>query len=608
MDSWISLEIAKQSSYGRVEWWKCRGPNGEQVPVKQQHPLGPEDRPVWCHEEGWMYLGSWENNECHGFGVYYFLNGRVYVGHLDHNRCTGLACLFWLPASPIWEKNELPLSIIKTPDEQKNGLPYIYIGNFVESEKADTKAKVILKDGTTRIGPFMHDKPVGDWWHDHEKSFTTPQELGRLLRFSDDIDDDDEEEIGQSAETDDSPLNEGRWLTLEEARDLVYGQVEWWKCPGPHGETLDERQYHPKGPPDRPVFQDDNECMYLGGWRDDAFHGFGVFYFPNGRVFAGYLIDNTCSGPAKLVWVPDAPIWKNNEMPESSIRTKVAANEETAPVGLPYIYIGCFEAGERSDNRAKVILKDGTTRWGPFDADEPIGDWWETHEKGVTSQDELTDLLSFGSTPRVSITNDENDDDNDPSLQDKTSRVLLVPATGSARGSDVVDANSHAPTNEERVLSTVDDNKVASVPIVATHDHNEPSNANSDASTNGARVKDDACKWLTVDEARNRSYVNVSWWRIKGPNGEQVKVHQHYPGGPMDRPIWSDRSGWMYLGSWKGDYYHGYGVMYFNNGRVFAGYFDENKCCGPAKVSLISVYASQVLKMLTSNPILHCRS
>ena len=65
-----------------------------------------------------------------------------------------------------------------------DGLPFIYIGRYKDYHRDDPHARVILKDGTTRIGPWKNNGPVGDWWEDHAKRTTTPEELAKLLSFA----------------------------------------------------------------------------------------------------------------------------------------------------------------------------------------------------------------------------------------------------------------------------------------------------------------------------------------------------------------------------------------------------------------------------------------
>jgi hypothetical protein len=378
---------------------------------RQYHPHGPSDRPVWVHGTTWLYLGEWNvDDDCpQGRGIYYFVpNGRVLVCDSSSSSSTddeddtaakednsttedtperSFGTLFWLPTCPVWETNELQGSPIVCSQDETKGIPYIYIGYFQNGEKHDLQAKVILKNGTTKIGPFENDWPVGDWWKDHEtQPLTLQNELQALMSFEapkTNI------EFGMEEDSEEEDL-QGTWLTLEQARERSYGRVAWWKCPSPDGELIQERQYHPDGPNDRPVWWDqDSDCLYLGEWQDDCYHGRGVVYFPNGRVYRGFFEDGCCSGTALLTWLTQAPLWKQNHQPQSAIQS-------SKQFGLPYIYLGRFVDSEKDDPFAKVVLKDGTMRVGPFRNDEPVGNWWKDHEKLPPDQEFLQQLLLFG--------------------------------------------------------------------------------------------------------------------------------------------------------------------------------------------------------------------
>jgi hypothetical protein len=185
---WITLEEARENSHGKVEWWKIEGLNGEVVQEKQHLPGGPVDRPVRLGENGQMNIGGCKKllldipYQRHKLAVRCLANGRVIVGHCEDGKFSGPGKRLWLPSSYVWENNTYSKSVIKaSPSNKKIGLPFIYLGNFKQNKKDDKHATVILKDGTTRIGPWKHNKPVGDWWEDHEKSTTGPEKLAKLL-------------------------------------------------------------------------------------------------------------------------------------------------------------------------------------------------------------------------------------------------------------------------------------------------------------------------------------------------------------------------------------------------------------------------------------------
>jgi hypothetical protein len=180
--TWITLQEARDRSHGRIEWWKCKGTKGEVAVEEQQDPLGPpRDRPVRLYQNGTMYLGGWEEGEWHGFGVQYREDGEVQAWNFDKGRFYGPGMLLWLPTSPCWVENQCSRSAIQSTDGQ--GLPFVYIGNYKKGSKFDPLARVILKDGTSRVGPWNDGRPVGDWWEDHEKTETKQEHLAKLMSF-----------------------------------------------------------------------------------------------------------------------------------------------------------------------------------------------------------------------------------------------------------------------------------------------------------------------------------------------------------------------------------------------------------------------------------------
>jgi hypothetical protein len=180
-DTWISLVEAQQLAHGEVEWWKCPNVNGEQVEFLQT------PNPVWSNGSK-MYVGGWQKHpkkayfQWHGPGVYYRQDGRILVGKWVDGKLKGLAKRLWCPNAPCWQENRKADSVIKNNDKQ--GLPFIYIGKYKGHCKEDHQAVVILKDGTTRRGAWKRNAPVGDWWRDHEKGYTSPEEISRIIGFS----------------------------------------------------------------------------------------------------------------------------------------------------------------------------------------------------------------------------------------------------------------------------------------------------------------------------------------------------------------------------------------------------------------------------------------
>ena len=195
--SWISLDEARNRVAGKVEWWKAKGPKGEVVPIKPNDKKGPAELPVRLWENGDMYLGGWkesrfrgQGNTLHGLGVYLSHDEVLTVGTWDRGNKVGLFKESRLPTSACWVANETSLSVLKrqrkgVPEEPKEGvgIPYIYIGKYKANSKDDSRATVVLRDGSTRVGPWKDDKPVGNWWVEHEEKPLSSMDLMKVISF-----------------------------------------------------------------------------------------------------------------------------------------------------------------------------------------------------------------------------------------------------------------------------------------------------------------------------------------------------------------------------------------------------------------------------------------
>mmetsp|Transcript_20251 Transcript_20251/g.21698 ORF Transcript_20251/g.21698 Transcript_20251/m.21698 type:complete len:391 (-) Transcript_20251:149-1321(-) len=179
--NWLSLEEAVEYSIPKEKWWEETDPtDSESIRSIQHDPKSPNGKPVWRFENGDMYLGQWGPTigGClveHGRGITYNhwppgMRGLICNGEFRGGLITGKAESFWLEDSKNWKNNRFSKSVIRDGDLKKHGkkIPFKYKGKFVNSAKNDEKAVVTLKDGTTRVGPWKDNRPVGDW-HSHKK-------------------------------------------------------------------------------------------------------------------------------------------------------------------------------------------------------------------------------------------------------------------------------------------------------------------------------------------------------------------------------------------------------------------------------------------------------
>ncbi len=177
---WMTLQDARDASFGKVAWWNLPTPDGERITIT----VSSEQQPVWKGVTGTMYLGGWKSGKWDGPGVFYFPDGCVLSGHWEEGRLLGKAMHVLLPESPCWIENHWPRSFLFDVTTQRP-LPFVYIGCYTNFRMNDDDALVILKDGTVRRGPWQDNRPVGNWWKDHAAMESIGWEpMSQLLSFA----------------------------------------------------------------------------------------------------------------------------------------------------------------------------------------------------------------------------------------------------------------------------------------------------------------------------------------------------------------------------------------------------------------------------------------
>jgi hypothetical protein len=91
--------------------------------------------------------------------------GYLKVGNWVNDRLEGPGELFWLESSKAWKENYYAHSTLLLPmaDGRLHPAPFNYKGNFHSGAFHDEQATVTIRDGTTRVGPWHNNKPVGNW-------------------------------------------------------------------------------------------------------------------------------------------------------------------------------------------------------------------------------------------------------------------------------------------------------------------------------------------------------------------------------------------------------------------------------------------------------------
>lgn len=160
----------------------------------------------------------------------------------------------------------------------------------------------------------------------------------------------------------------GRWISPDNAIEFTVGREVFWCYTGLNGERVPLRQYDSSSdaPIDKPIWMYENGNMYLGEWTVDeklgrpVEHGFGISYINGIREYRGvlqigHLKNGYFHGHGMQTWLLSSDIWMRNELEG----TGITQLEGDRLVSRPFIYVGNYVLGLRSDVSAMVILKDG---------------------------------------------------------------------------------------------------------------------------------------------------------------------------------------------------------------------------------------------------------
>ena len=199
---WISLEESKERACGKETWWIDSSRNTffgcDEAKWKLCCPIDVVSGMLLDHKRGgkhvWlcsnkdMCLGEWRLGSKgefveHGVGVKCNFNdlfkGKIQLGEWSEGRLNGFGKSYWLATSPSWQRNSHAKSQIKAVDDfdkKKNrGIPFVYVGNFVDGMMCDDYGAAIIKCGKLRKGCWLNDEPLKkeggkaeDWGRDHD--------------------------------------------------------------------------------------------------------------------------------------------------------------------------------------------------------------------------------------------------------------------------------------------------------------------------------------------------------------------------------------------------------------------------------------------------------
>ena len=211
---WISYDDAKVLEGGDViEWWKAT----EITRSKEMKTNAPhKEKPILEYLNGDMYFGQLKEIQSngskprwkeHGKGIKCNKRtGQYYVGSFQDGKRDSCGRASWLINSRTWRENNDKNSQIRERVAGRKGLPFEYDGKYIDDKKHCINAKVTLKNGTEKVGPWLAGVAVtkerfnkerggvvtavkdgADWWtvhvdEDTDTLFSSPSSRSELVR------------------------------------------------------------------------------------------------------------------------------------------------------------------------------------------------------------------------------------------------------------------------------------------------------------------------------------------------------------------------------------------------------------------------------------------
>jgi hypothetical protein len=306
---------------------------GSSLPECQGSPLNGSNLLVMAHwdncqgtitfPDGEKYVGEWKDSKTHGQGTYTYANGEQYVGEFKYGKRDG-------QGTYTFENGDQYIGELK--DDKMNGQgTYMHSSGdkYVGEQKDDLKhgqGTYTWKNGAKYVGEFKDDREHG------QGTYTYPDGIkeegihkdGKFL-YAKKVT--IQEDLGSSLpECQGSPLNESN------DQDLL----KWNNCKGTY-IWLDGEQY-------------------IGGWKDDTYHGQGTYTYANGDKYVGEHKDGKINGQGTFTWTNgDQYIGEHKDGKANGPGTYTYANGEK--------YVGEFK-DDLFNGQGAYAYPDGTKREG----------------------------------------------------------------------------------------------------------------------------------------------------------------------------------------------------------------------------------------------------
>ena len=502
---------------------------------------------TWVFKSGEKYTGYWENQKRNGKGTNYYVNGSIYEGDWKDDKKDGYGTYHYKPESQ-YEK---------------------YAGFWV-MDKMQGKGSFVYRDGTTYIGDFDDG-----YFHGHGVLYKT-----------------------------DGTVQAGRFDKDVYQGTLYSSNCVSGNCEDGYGTFIwgDETQWAGD--------------KYTGDWKNGMRDGFGTYFYNGGSKYIGQYVQNSMTGQGTYYWAAGDKYvgeWLNGKMNGNGTYYYANGKIEKGKwingkfMGADNIYTGCI-SGNCDNGYGVYIWESGEKYEGNWKNKKRNGQGTNYFVTGFVYEGEWLDDLRHGYGVLTFNSDSEFDKFSGQWLNDKVSGYgTLLYKSGQKYIGDfkenMFDGQGTMYYTDGRIESGkwVQDKFVGATNISNTTTGCISGNCESGY---GIYVFSSGEKYEGFWDKGMRNGQGTNIWadgaKYSGewkddvmhgtgtynyePNSKYDYYKGNYVMGEMTgQGTFVYKSGKKYIGSFQKGLFHGEGTMYYTDGRVEAGIWENDKYVGKSK-------------------------